>query len=116
MIRKLILNAYVNNKREISSFIFGKLKEIFCDLSTKNNAIRINDLFFDLIGLKNIEHDAHEVFVKLIEEIGLISPSFLSLFTGITEKIITNANSTKQYSRRDETFAFLELPILLIIF
>jgi hypothetical protein len=77
----------------------------------KNGVIKIDDYLFDLLKLENTQHDAHEVFIKLLDRIGMAIPKFLSMFTGETKKAIYDKYSEEKLAEKNEIFTFLELPI-----
>jgi uncharacterized UBP type Zn finger protein len=96
-----------------NALIVESLQTIFCDLMKKNIAIKIDDYLFDLLKLENRQHDAHEVFIKLLNEIGIAIPKFLSIFTGKTKKTIYDKYSKEKLSEKNEIFTCLELPIIV---
>jgi uncharacterized UBP type Zn finger protein len=110
---KKILNKFECNEMDNKALIVEILQSIFYDLMTKNSAIKIDNCLFDLLGLEDIQHDAHEVFIKLLEKVGMVIPQFMSIFTGQTEKIIYDKCTKEKLSEKNEIFTCLELPILV---
>jgi uncharacterized UBP type Zn finger protein len=108
-----ILNEFKCNEMDNNTLIVESLQTIFCDLMTKNSAIKIDNCLFDLLGLEDIQHDAHEVFIKLLEKVGMVIPQFMSIFTGQTEKIIYDKCTKEKLSEKNEIFTCLELSILV---
>ena len=67
---------------------------------------------FNVLGLdKKIQHDVHEIFVNLLETIEKVITNFSDNFLGTTEQIVGEKFSDKEFSRKTETFCFIELPI-----
>jgi uncharacterized UBP type Zn finger protein len=108
-----ILSNFECNEMDNNSSIVKSLQTILYDLMTKNSAIKIDTYLFDLLGLEDIQHDAHEVFIKLLGQIGMVIPQFMSMFTGQTEKIIYDKYTKEKLSEKNEIFTCLELPIIV---
>jgi uncharacterized UBP type Zn finger protein len=110
---KKTLNEFECSVKDTNALIVESLQTIFCDLVATNGAIKIDNYLFDLLNLENIQHDAHELCMKLLDTIGMVIPQFMSMFTGETKKIIYDKYTKEKLSEKNEIFTCLELPIIV---
>jgi len=109
IVRSLIFKNAFPDKEEYYAVI--NLQRLFYALMTETSAIRISYMF-NVLGLdKKIQHDVHEIFVNLLETIEKVITNFSDNFLGTTEQIVGEKFSDKEFSRKTETFCFIELPI-----
>jgi len=110
IVRKLIFDKLLSEK-ENNNIVVTSIQRTFYSLMTETSSIKISHLLSVLSLDKRTQQDAHEVFVNLLENIEKVIPVFYENFLGTTVQIVTDKYNDKEFSRKKETFCFIELPI-----
>ena len=108
IVRSLIFKSlYSDNNINV----VASLQKLFFALLTENSPIKIQYMLSALDLDTRNQHDVHEIFTNLLETIEKVITNFSDNFLGITEQIIHDRYNDVEFSRKKQTFCFIELPI-----